>query len=315
MKKICFLLCILFFIFLLAFACNPADDKGGLVTVTMTDTPVPTAEPTPTPLPQILLLGTEADVAALEQSAEEFLSVFATKEELANAERGAGRSLVICLDREALSAEDIAALQENSDVLLFLDTANAAGEGSYAIRTEALAAEEDLPQLLLDSLLDFTLHEVPVRLFGLFTSRESAAYLAYDKRLEEGKIFSRGRYVQGVDEKEIGQWISDACEKYIQGTLDGIFCENDEIAELCVRKLAELERTNVEVYSAAPGEIYQSLQAEFPKIAVCSVGYADLSSAYDYINSCISAFLTDSDLPQDAPIISQQFVYSVPNSL
>jgi len=315
MKKLYILLPILLLFFLLALACGPTEGPGVVVQVPVTAAPTSTPEPTPTPPPQVLLMGTEGDAAAIGQSAGEFLSVFDTRETLLAAERGPGRVLVICLDREALTREDIDALQTGSDALIFLDTGDAAEDSPYAIKAEPIAPPEELPQALLDSLLAFTLHEVPVRLFGLFESKESAAYAAYDKRLGEGKLFNRGRYVIGVDTKPIAEWISDACEKYIQGTLDGIFCENDEIAALCVRKLADLGRTNVEVYSAAPGELYLALQAEYPKIAVCSLGYTEHFDVYAYINECIAEFVSDAPLPQEAPTITQNFVYSVASTL
>ena len=156
-------------------------------------------------------------------------------------------------------------------------------------------------QLALTSAIEYPPHLTPVRMIGLFTSQTSAAYTIYANAKTAGQVLSKMEYFENsiedsVDdsaedstnnssgnstgnptgtstevspEAALAAWLSDAFSRYYPGMLDAIYAETGALAIYAADALANLGRSDIEVFSAATDA---QAQMKLSQILVCVVG-------------------------------------------
>ncbi len=138
--------------------------------------------------------------------------------------------------------------------------------------------------IAMGAALTYPPHDAPVRLILMFESKQSAAYKAYQKLYDEGKIFPKEVYIASEDSaKAPGEWLSSKLGSYEEGMLDGVFAENANLAAGAFDALEELKWPNMELLSAgltpetlarmekAPEIFAQAAGANAPLAGVLSV--------------------------------------------
>lgn len=217
--------------------------------------PEPTPNPTPTPTPAavIAVAGGEDD-AAFRQMIEliaysaacEFVSL---DESVLENWRPKGRaSLILYLESDSADADALTALKERGvGVYVFAAHGQTLPEGVLALRYDETGAAS----LALDAALYYQNHDMPVRLIGLFTSADSEAAALWNTAVSEGRILVKGSYYEAGAKKEAADWLSAQLKAYYEGMLDGVFCETAALADAALEALQTLERSDVEIFSAA----------------------------------------------------------------
>ncbi len=123
--------------------------------------------------------------------------------------------------------------------------------------------------LALDCAVAYPPHLSPVRMIGLFSGQDSAAYALWKTESENGAIFAKREFFAQESEETLSVWLTDVFSRYFPGMLDAVFAENGELAVAAAEKIASLGRSDIEVFSA--GTDADAGRALSP-ILVCAVG-------------------------------------------
>ena len=129
--------------------------------------------------------------------------------------------------------------------------------------------DSNAAQVALDCALAYPPHLAPVRMIGLFSSRESRAYAVWSAAAGHGLVFSKREYIAAESEEPLSDWLTDIFSRYFPGMLDAVYAEDGALAVAAADKLASLGRDDMEVFSA--GTDAQADLALSP-ILVCAVG-------------------------------------------
>ena len=100
---------------------------------------------------------------------------------------------------------------------------------------------EDAMELSFDALMNYSGHEAPVRVIGIFENENSPAFAQYNAMIAEGKLQSRGVFFAGENCKEE---FSARLDEIVPGLLDSVYAENEELALLAFDTLKEAERND-----------------------------------------------------------------------
>ncbi|MHB1315692.1 MAG: substrate-binding domain-containing protein [Christensenellales bacterium] len=150
-------------------------------------------------------------------------------------------------------------------------------------------------ELSLEAVLNYPPHDTPVRLFGLFTSKNSEASTAYDQLISEGKVMSkRTWYAEGGTEaaqtaqpasaaERAKQWVTERLNGYFPGMVDAIYAETEELAVAALDALEEAGRDDMEVITVGvSGQTLSRMKAN-PSVFVQTIGCNDALAGYKCI--------------------------------
>lgn len=112
--------------------------------------------------------------------------------------------------------------------------------------------------MALDAALSFTPHDTPVRLILMFESKESESYKLYRKLYGEGKIFPKEVYIASEQNKKAVSWLTGKLENYVEGMIDAIYAEDEELAIEALGTLEALGRGDMEVF--CPGVTAETVE-------------------------------------------------------
>ncbi len=257
---------------------NPSSD---IVTVTLS--PAPTAAPSPTPAPQVFVMGDDGDF--IDNLAEKCGAVAVQTVENTN-----GGRLIVVLQGSFATIEQAEALASMGAQVVLCSAEQVNAENAIVIPFEAGEHSEEL----LDALLSFPPHDTPVRLLGLFSSDMSGLKTIWNKRVEEGKIFSKGVHYDSDAEESSEVWIGRMLEKYVEGMFDGIICETREQAALVAAALEGAARKDrLEVFTL-------SWSGPLSPFVLGYVG-PDWVSASNSAAAVVTAILTDAPVENPSP--------------
>ncbi len=127
----------------------------------------------------------------------------------------------------------------------------------------------------LDAALTYPPHDTPVRLILLFESAESPAYAAYQQLYDEGKIFPKEIYIASEEELEVGEWLTEKLNSYVEGMLDAVFAEDMTLAATAGDALFALDRTDMEVFCPGVSADVVSRMQSHPDVFAQAVGHND----------------------------------------
>lgn len=218
---------------------NPTPEPEGMDIIIAPKTQQPTAEPTAVPTPEPMVF--------FEAEDEAFKEAF--KEALPTAVEGAamgyaGQRIVVYQGR------DIARIKQLSGggaTVVFVGDGSIAQQGNIVIPSQPMP---DLSKELLDELLKYPPHDTPVRLLGMFESDSSAIKLYWNQLVDEGKILTKGVHYSTDGSQSSQQWIEAMLNKYVDGMIDGVFCQSEQDARLFEAALSNANRQDrIEIFT------------------------------------------------------------------
>ncbi|MBR0025760.1 MAG: hypothetical protein IJP37_01235 [Clostridia bacterium] len=206
---------------------------------TSTDVPVQETEaPEPTPVPEGMqeVFGRDVTLAALGEFPEGMKTAM-----LAEAE-ACGIPLNFADTAEEAAAADLAILLDPEEAMLpqFPQKVVISADADLAARTDGIfLTQEGTVELAFDALMNYSGHEAPVRVIGIFTDENSPAFAQYNTMIAEGKLQSRGVIFAGETCKEE---LSARLDEIVPGLLDSIYAEEETLALLAYDVLKEAQR-------------------------------------------------------------------------
>lgn len=135
-----------------------------------------------------------------------------------------------------------------------------------------------VPADTLDAAIAFPPHDTPVRMLGLFSSKEGAAYTTWSEYVSEGKIFVKGVYDASCDNGTAAEWLEKKLQSYYPGMIDCVFCETAADALAASELLLGAGRDDMEIFSAEYSDaLYEAMRLS-PGL-ICGIGAADAETA------------------------------------
>ncbi|MDO4573364.1 MAG: hypothetical protein Q4C13_08335 [Clostridia bacterium] len=255
-----------------------------LAAITPSPSPVPTHTPVPTPVPVIAVVAPE-DYACFWEGIEtagmdDGASVMPVAGGLASvpALSFSGASVILAyLEEPEPDYEPLRqAMQRGSYVYVYAANGQDVPEDIPALTYSSAGAAE----ASLDAAIAYPPHDTPVRLFGLFSDRGSAAHAAWSAAVEAGRVFVKATYYAAEAETEFAAWLEDRLAKVYPGMLDGIYAETASLAVQATDALAAMGRTDIEVFAAEAGDAVLTKMLEYPGILVSATGANPVRAGY-----------------------------------
>ena len=125
---------------------------------------------------------------------------------------------------------------------------------------------------VLDLAIAYPPHDTPVRLFGLFESRESAACTAWQAAVAEGRVFVKGAYYASEAEESAEAWMAGRLERYFEGMVDGIYAETAELAVAAAQALLAAGRSDMEIFCTGSSDALLDLMEAHPALVAAAYG-------------------------------------------
>ena len=197
---------------------------------------IPAPEPTPEPEGMQKVFGRDVTLAALGEFPEGMKTAM-----LAEAE-ACGIPLNFADTAEEAAAADLAILLDPEEAMLpqFPQKVVISADADLAARTDGIfLTQEGTVELAFDALMNYSGHEAPVRVIGIFTDENSPAFAQYNTMIAEGKLQSRGVIFAGETCKEE---LSARLDEIVPGLLDSIYAEEETLALLAYDVLKEAQR-------------------------------------------------------------------------
>ena len=283
MKKLSSSILLLLTVPLLA-GCGPLSEGLPLFA---TPSPVPTPTPAPTPVPVVALYGAETDPAfargvreAVDEAGFWFSAEGGEPSDVADLDYGGACCAVVRVTDEA---DDLTALSDAGlPVLLYQAGSRALPPGFPGVAVE----RAETARALLDAALSYPPHDPPVRLFGVFESKEGDAYAAWTGGIQEGKILEKALFIAADDPSDpCDDWMGRMLSAFYPGMVDGVYAETARLALSCASALIAAGRDDMEVFSCGvDGELRALMEARpdlhinviFPGDSLGNVGHIAL---------------------------------------
>ena len=235
--------------------------------------PVPPPTPTPTPVPVVAV--------AAPPEAERFLSSLDT-EPYERRETGADAAALAALKLDGQAAAVLywtgadgegeaveALLARGVPAVVFAPEGADVPEDAVCVRAVADAAAQET----LEAAIAYPPHDTPVRLFGLFTGRESAACLAWQQGVAEGRVYVKGAYyVSEAEGQTAAQWMAGRLVDYYAGMVVGIYAETAALALGAAEALLAAERADMEIFCADLDDALLELMQAHPQLIAQAYG-------------------------------------------
>ena len=231
-----------------------------------TPTVAPTPTPSPTPEPLIAVFGADDEPSFSEGIAEE----------------AAGNGIRVMFYPGGLRALARFEPEGAAAAIVFLadevDELPRVGFPLYVYAARGQAVPEEVPHLsyasdgaaaeALARAISYPPHETPVRMLGLFTSKDSAAYKAWQSEIKAGRVYARASYVADDADKKPGVWLSERLDGLYPGMLDAIYAETGELAVAALDALLSRSRSDVDVFAASSDAGADRLQSALMPVVV-----------------------------------------------
>lgn len=244
-----------------------------------TPTPVPTPTPSPTPAPVIAVAAPEAAVRFVAAALSDIYAVRLVTGGAAALSREAfdgQAAAVVYWTGEDGEAEAVRALLErNVAVVVFAPEDAEVPEGAVCVR----AMHGDAADLVLDAAIAYPPHDMPVRLFGMFESKESAAYSSWQAAVAEGRVFVKSVYYASEANADAAEWMTGRLEKYYAGMADGILAETAEMAVAAAEAMLAANRTDMEIFCVDSNSDLLALMQTHPALVVAAFGADEAAAA------------------------------------
>lgn len=129
--------------------------------------------------------------------------------------------------------------------------------------------------LAYDTALAFPPHDTPVRMIGVFESKDSPASVLFDELYEQGKLLPKATYYAdaGKDHEPLSEWLADKLGENLdyEGMVDCLFAETDKLALEALSALQKHPRANMEIFCAQiSAQTLASMKHNPKRFAACA---------------------------------------------
>jgi len=128
----------------------------------------------------------------------------------------------------------------------------------------------------LEAAIAYPPHDTPVRLLGMFASKTSPAYAAWNAAIAAGRVMDKG--VFSDTDADADTWMAERLNKYFPGMIDGIYAETAADAVIAANALIAAGRDDMEVFCAGSNGTLLTLMGTNPRVVVFAYG-ADEAAA------------------------------------
>ncbi len=184
--------------------------------------------------------------------------------------RPKGRAALIWYLDGAEPEEDVLAALKARGVAVYVYARRGQSipEGLAGLRYE----EETAPEKALLEALNYENHDTPVRLIGLFASKDSGAAALWARAVDEGKILDKGAYYARETDRSAEDWLLGQLSGLYAGMLDGVYCESAALALTATELMKALDRDDAEIFAADADAALLKQMSEDSALLVRAVG-------------------------------------------
>lgn len=266
-----------------------------------TPTPAPTPTPSPTPEPVIAVSAPETAERFLSGAVSEAVerrTVPGGAAALASEDFDGRAAAVLYWTGDEGEAETVEALLARGvSVVAFAPADAEVPEGAVCV---CVARDAGAEAAVLDLAIAYPPHDTPVRLLGLFTSRESAACAAWQAAVDEGRVFVKGAYYGSEAEASAADWMAGRLEDYYEGMVDGVYAETAELAVAAAQALLAAGRSDMEVFCTGSSDALLDLMDLYPALVTAAYGVDEAEAGRLCI--ALAERLLAGETPEDASL-------------
>lgn len=106
----------------------------------------------------------------------------------------------------------------------------------------------------LDAAIAYPPHDTPVRFIALLENKGSPADEAYREGVKQGRIFSKAKHYE-TDKQNAQDFMEKQLEVYVEGTVDAVYVESEQLAQAALNSLSDCGRTDMEVFCVPTGAL------------------------------------------------------------
>jgi len=242
-----------------------ADPAPSMAEATATPLPAPTEELLP---PKVALAAPQAD-AAFRAAIAALPNIECSETELANlSDVGDFDAAVVYIassDDAARAAEAVEAglpiVAYNPHGIALPDSVN---EVRFAPTVPATAEES------IETAIAYPPHDTPVRMFGVFESRDGEAAKVWSAAVAAGRILDKGIYIAS-DGGSLASWFSEKLDAFFPGMVDAAFVETPAQAVELAKKLIDADRDDFEIFTVGTDASLTALTNEHPRLLPTTV--------------------------------------------
>jgi DNA-binding LacI/PurR family transcriptional regulator len=127
--------------------------------------------------------------------------------------------------------------------------------------------------MALEATLAYPPHDTPVRLISMFENNKAQAFATFKTNIDNGKIYNKAQYVVSEDkEKTADVWIKEKLDRFVEGMIDAVFAEDEELAIHALDQLEAAKRTDMEVFCIGmSSELVERMQKN-PEVVPQAIG-------------------------------------------
>ncbi len=108
--------------------------------------------------------------------------------------------------------------------------------------------------MTLDAAIAYPPHDTPVRLIALLEKKGSPADDAFREGMKMGRVFPKATHY-GTDKQKALNFMEDQLDAYVEGTVDAVYAENEQLARAALDALSVRSRTDMEVFCVPAGAL------------------------------------------------------------
>ena len=247
---------------LIMVGCTPAVPRQTPMPVQTEPEVVATPEPNPTPAPvQVLLV---ADCSAQEAAEFFFGAAQSAQAEGWRLSTHAGDGFADAVLHEKY--DGILALITHEDTSV--DALSVAVRAGVYVAIANMHQHEPVPGIscayydttqaasdALDAAIAYPPHDTPVRLIALLEQKSSPADDAFREGVKRGRVFPKATHYETAKQKA-RDFMEDQLDRYVEGTIDAVYAENEQLARAALDALSTRNRTDMEVFCVPSGALY-----------------------------------------------------------
>lgn len=106
----------------------------------------------------------------------------------------------------------------------------------------------------LHAAIAYPPHDTPVRFIALLEQKGSPADDAFREGVKMGRVFPKATYYETAKQKA-REFMEDQLDRFVEGTIDAVYAENEQLARAALDALSAQNRTDMEVFCVPSGAL------------------------------------------------------------
>lgn len=158
----------------------------------------------------------------------------------------------------------------------------------------------------LETAITYPPHDTPVRLIALLEKEGSPADEVFQAGVKQGRIFAKAVHYETAKQSS-RSFFEAQLDRYVEGTIDAVYAETEELARMALEELLSRDRTDMEVFCVPKGAL-SAQSSLYQKRTYPVLMGADLSLQGESRASAISSMIAGEEPRNEAfaPVSRQQ---------